>query len=194
MTGWADGDVMVLWFLAAGGLAGAAILSVVYTTLRTGASPMPSNPAMRRAVMDLAAGQPAGTIYELGSGWGGLARGLARRNPHRRVVGIERSPIPYLAAYARQFAGGPANLDLRFGDFRRASLADAGCVICYLGPEATAELAAKLRRELAPGAVVISVVFALSGVPAVERVEAGDRWRSPVYLYRAPLPGIDEVA
>ena len=37
-----------------------------------------------------------GTVYDLGSGWGGMAFALARRYPGCRVTGFEVPPLPWV--------------------------------------------------------------------------------------------------
>ncbi|MCL1892502.1 MAG: class I SAM-dependent methyltransferase [Alphaproteobacteria bacterium] len=43
----------------------------------------------------------AKTIIDIGSGWGGLAREIARRFPNARVYGAELFPMPYLYSKLR---------------------------------------------------------------------------------------------
>ena len=68
------------------------------STVITGSSPMPTSPRVRRTMMavlpERLPGAPNAQIYELGSGWGGMAFALARRYPRHLVTGLEISPLP----------------------------------------------------------------------------------------------------
>jgi len=114
----------------------AAIGLVFWTTIRTGSSPVPTSPNVRRTMFALLParlpGPAEGRIYELGSGWGGVAMGLARQYPDRTVVGYELSLLPWLFSRLRLLARPLANLSFRLADFRNADLSDATLCVCYL--------------------------------------------------------------
>ncbi len=57
----------------------AAIALIFFQAFLTGAPPVSTSPQARSVLLDVIAPGPGGVIYELGSGWGGLARSLARR-------------------------------------------------------------------------------------------------------------------
>ncbi len=61
--------------------------------------------------------RPPRRIYELGSGWGGLSRHIAREHPDISVTGIERSLIPYLFSRLMLAVRRLPNLRFRFQDF-----------------------------------------------------------------------------
>jgi len=168
----------------------AAIALVFAYTLLTGSPPTPTSPRVRRAMLrllprrlDAAAG--AGTIYELGAGWGGNALALAGSFPDHAVVAIERSPLPWLVARLRAAVSGHRNLSVRRGDFMKRDFSDAVLAVCYLSGRQMPGVAGKLRRELAPGALVLTHTFALPGWQPVDTVQADDLYKSPVYLYEA---------
>lgn len=177
--------VLELALIAAVLVAGGAI--AVYT-LRTGISPMPTLPAARRTL--LAALPPPeavrGTVHELGAGWGTLALPLARRYPAARVVAWELSPLPWAVCALRARLVGPANLSVRRADFLRASLDDAGLVVCYLDPASMARLRPRLEAALPSGARVVSSTFAVPGWRPARMQRAPDLHRSPVYVYEWP--------
>ena len=78
------------------GLAG---FSVVWFALKIGISPMPSSAKAKRAILTASEAAAEGIIIELGSGWGTLIFALARKYPHRRVIGYEISWLPWLYTY-----------------------------------------------------------------------------------------------
>ena len=168
---------------------GLAILSVVLPTLWTRASPLPTSGAVRATLLAMLPLTVDGPVYDLGSGWGGLARALARRYPRTPVIGFEVSPLPWAWSRLRQALGGlsdgkTGNLTFRFGDFHNADLTGAALVVCYLPGPAMEKLKPKLEAELKPGAMVASNTFALRGWDPVEVRTAPDAHASQVYLYR----------
>lgn len=178
---------MVFWLEAAvlavvGVLAG----SIVFSTLRTGIGPMPSSAAARAELVKLLPQDLDGEVLELGSGWGGLALTLARAAPRARVIGIERSWVPLLWSRLRLRLSGPANCRFVWADFQKLPLGSAQVVVCYLFRGGMQKLAPKLSSELAPGALVLSNTFALTGWTCEATVVAQDLWKSPVYRYRVP--------
>ena len=171
--------------LPIGFLLGIAIVAVY--AIRVGVPPMPSNRAARLAMLKLLPEKVDGTVYDLGSAWGGLAFDLARKYPDNRVVGIELSPIPYLASRLRALLIRRPNLNFRRADFLNVDLSDAGALTCYLMIWAMRRLEPKLRAELNPGAVVVSHAFAFVAWKHEAHVivpEAGSAW---IYRYQMEL-------
>lgn len=161
-----------------------AILSVFLPTLWTRASPLPTSGAVRGTLLAMLPETIDGPVYDLGSGWGGLARALARRYPRSPVIGFEVSVLPWAWSRLGQVPGGSANLTFRFGDFHKADLTGAMLVVCYLPGPAIEKLRPKLEAELKPGALVASNTFHLQGWTPVEVRTAPDAHASQVYLYR----------
>ena len=64
----------------------AAFALLLVFTIRTGISAIPTTPRVAAAMFDLIPAGTRGVIYELGSGWGNLALGLAKRFPDCPVV------------------------------------------------------------------------------------------------------------
>jgi SAM-dependent methyltransferase len=175
-------DLAVLALLLGG------MLSIVFFTLRTGISPMPTSGRVRQQLLALLPGGLEGTVLELGSGWGTLAFALADACPRAQVVAFELSPLPYAFSRVRQWVRPRGNLRLVRRDFFHASFAEASLVVCYLFPEAMRRLAPKLAQELPRGAFILSHTFALRGWTPRRTTVAGDLYRTPVYLYAAPGP------
>ncbi len=161
-----------------------AILSVFVPTLWTRASPLPTSGAVRATLLAMLPETVDGPVYDLGSGWGGLARALARCYPRSPVIGFEVSPLPWAWSRLRQTLRESANLRFRFGDFHNADLTGAALVVCYLPGPAMEKLRPKLEAELKPGALVASNTFHLRGWTPVEVRTAPDAHASQVYLYR----------
>jgi hypothetical protein len=71
-------------------------LSVLYSTVKLGISPMPSSKKSYRVIATLIDETSVGTIVDLGSGWGNFVIRIAKQYPHRQVIGYELSLLPWL--------------------------------------------------------------------------------------------------
>lgn len=159
-------------------------LTNVWFELRLAAPPVPSMPWVRKSLVDLV---PPGTglVIELGAGCGGLARCIAKKFPHRPVIGYELSLFPFLCGGFVQLLSGPRNLQIRRKDIFTASLAKAEVVIFYLTPAVLQRLAAKLATDLSDGATIISSSFPLPGWEVEKTVVVDGPWATHIYKYRA---------
>lgn len=164
----------------------AAITVLMAYTVRTRNSPVPSPPAVRRAVLDMLPQRIDGVIYELGAGWGGLSLALAKRCPANRVVAYELSPLPWAVTRMRAALSGAGNLEVRRRDFMAEGLPDAGALTAYLSPGSMARLRPKLSDELADGTVLVSCAFPVQGWRPAEVVQALDEYATYVYCYVMP--------
>jgi hypothetical protein len=144
---------------------GVAVLSVVYYTLKTGISPLPSSRGARHLMLAEIPEDFAGRIVEAGAGWGTLAIPLARRHPAATVTAYELSPVPFAVLWLRRLGRHP-NLRPRRADFG-----------------AMRGLADQFRRQLRPGTRVISNTFALPGWSPVRVHRLADLYASRVYIY-----------
>ncbi len=161
----------------------AACLSVLWSAVRLGIGPVPTSRAVRAVMLELTPADASGTVYELGCGFGGLARALARRCPKAHVVGVEASLVPWAFAALVQRVRPLPNLRIVRGDFFAQPLGEADVLVCYLFTGGMQQLAQ--RVSLKRGAVLISSTFALPGRTADATVRAKDLYASPVYRYRA---------
>ncbi|MEW6368046.1 MAG: methyltransferase domain-containing protein [Acidobacteriota bacterium] len=160
--------------------------SIVYYTVRTGISPMPSSPLARRAILGMLPADLTGAIVDLGSGWGSLAFPLARRFQSARVCGYEVSWVPFLCSRLRLRITRPPNLCIRRCDFFEVSFSEYDVVVCYLYTGAMRRLKSKLESELRPGTLVLSHTFAVHGWHPERVVRLGDTFATRIYLYRMP--------
>lgn len=178
------GMVLLPLFLMA--LVVCAMVLIVVETIRCGISPMPSSGKMRNAMVKLLKENASNSavIYELGSGWGGLALAVARALPAARVTAFERSIIPFCWSNVIFRLLRMKNIAIKRNDIYSISLSDADAVLCYLFPGAMAKLAGKVQMEMKPGAIIISSTFALAGWKPIQTILLNDLFRTPVYLYR----------
>jgi predicted RNA methylase len=160
------------------------LAAIVTYTLVNGIPPMPTPPSLRKIIIDILAElKPRGTLYELGSGWGNLAMAMAKSFPRCTIHAMENSPIPYIFSTAMNRIASPGNLRIFRGNIFNADLQDASIVICYLSRKHMEKLKVKFTRELPRGAKVISNTFSIPGWEPVRRIQAGDLYKTFIYLY-----------
>ncbi len=159
-------------------------LSIVWSSLRSGITPVPSSRKARKTILTASQKAPVGTIIELGSGWGNLALALAKEYPERQVIGYELSPIPWLVSVALQRFQGIMNLTLRRQNFLSTEFPEAALIVCYLYPGGMEKLAEKIWREKPDVKMLISNTFALPGTEPDQTIRLDDLYRSPIYVYR----------
>ncbi len=161
-------------------------LIFVYTLI-SGSPPTPTSGRVRGAMLRLLPRHlplsEIHLIYDLGSGWGGVAPSLSHLYPNHYVVGIERSPIPWVVSRLSAALRGWTNVSFELGDFMQRDLSDASLVVCYLAGTQMEKLGLKLETELKPGALVLTHTFAIPSWRPVDLIRADDIYRSPVYLY-----------
>lgn len=138
--------------------------SLLYWTLRLGISPMPSG---KKPLKELTAHLPStyeGTIVDLGSGWGQQAYRLARWFPHAKVIGIERSFVPYLVS--KLFFGRSVHF---IRDDFRSNLPQANIYFCYLFVEGMNHVVEALNDHNVQRAEILAYAFSVKGMrPDVE--------------------------
>lgn len=140
--------------------------------IRFDITPMPSSSI---ALQELIRYLPEGsTVYELGSGFGGVSLTLAKRG---RVVAFEAAFFPYLISCIRKKWLKRDNLEIRWMSFFDVHLCEAEYIYCYLSPTLMKRLEAKFKDELQVGTHIFSNAFALPNHRAEKKL--GGR----VYLY-----------
>lgn len=163
-------------------------VSIIYNTVKLGISPMPSSNKAYLAMMQLIdeAGleTKAGSIIDLGSGWGNFVIRIAKRHPKKTVVGYELSYLPWLISSLLKKLLGLKNLTLHRQDFYQADLSSASILVCYLFPQAMNKISDKLHLEQASVNFLISNNFALPAWQPYKTIQIDDFYKSPVYLYK----------
>jgi hypothetical protein len=125
--------------------------------------------------------EPGARVLDAGCGLGHGLRALRRAYPQARIDGIESSaPLALGARWRCPFAR------VRRGDLWAQPWTGYALVYLFQRPESMAPALAKARAELAPGAWLASLEFAVPGVPAdaALRCPVG----RPLWLYRAAPP------
>jgi len=159
-------------------------VSIIYSTVKLGISPMPSSAKAYKAMLMLSEETGNGTIIDLGSGWGHFVIAMAKKYPQRQVVGYELSFLPWLNSSLVKKVLGLQNLTLYRQDFYHADLSKASVLVCYLFPQAMEKIAHKLLNEQHNINFLISNNFALPTSKAIKVVQIDDFYKSPIYLYK----------
>lgn len=120
---------------------------------------VPSTPAVIATMLEAAEVTAADVVYDLGCGDGRILIEAARRFG-ARGVGIDIDPaLIDRARAAATLAGVGDRVTFRVGDLFMADVREATVVTVYLLPSMNARLAPLLRRQLRPGARVVSNSF-----------------------------------
>lgn len=142
------------------------------------------------AMLALAGVTASDVVYDLGSGDGRIPiRAAAQYGA--RSVGIEiRADLVQHARDRAEAAGVADRVTFRQGDLFAADLGEATVVTLYLLPAVNEALQPKLRRELPPGARVVSRRFGMPGwaPDSVVTVRGNTlyRWRLPADTAQRP--------
>ncbi len=146
---------------------------------------MPSVPKDRNKMIDQIPEETTGTIFEIGSGGGGLALAAAKRFPQCKVVGIEYSLFPFLISKMKKlFFPKLKNLSFVRADFFDVPLDNAPVALCYLTSPILEKLKDKFVNELADDARIITCNFKIPDWETEKEVKVGGLWTSTVLVYR----------
>ena len=141
-----------------------------------------SNPAAWQALTAL--GGPGMTAIDLGAGFGGPMRALARAWPDGRFVNVESSP--FTAVVCAVLALPIRRVRTRWGSLWKVPLGQADLVYAFLSPQPMERLWAKVCAEMRPGALFVSNTFPVPGVSPTQVIPLTGRADARLYLYRIP--------
>jgi SAM-dependent methyltransferase len=120
-------------------------------------------------------------LVDIGCGDGRVLRQVGRKYGVR-TVGYELNLLAYIKAKVLCF--GRKNIQINLRNFWTADLSEADVVFCYLFPDVMNDLAAKLKSDLKPGAVVVSSNFDLPGFMPERILRPGNSLHNdPIYIY-----------
>ncbi len=145
-------------------LAGAILLTGLLWMLvpaMYGLPPISTKPERIRKALELADLKADEILYDLGCGHGHVLV-IAAKEFGARSVGIEAGPVQCAAAWVNALRNGVGSkVRVEAGNFFRSDVGDADVVFAYLTSKYAERLQQKLKRELKPGARVVTVSFDL---------------------------------
>jgi SAM-dependent methyltransferase len=154
------------------------LMSLIWTSTR-GAPWVPTHRDIVDRMLRMAAVRPGEVVFDLGSGDGRVLVAAVRRFG-ARAVGVELDLGRYLwSVLTVTVLGLWGRVRLIRGDLFKVDLSTADVVFAYLLQDTNDRLKDKLRKELRPGARIVSNTFHFSGLP-LARMD--DELR--LYLYR----------
>lgn len=159
-------------------------LSIIWSTLVCGITPMPSSRKAREAMLELSENTGQGAIYELGSGWGNLLIPLAKKYPNRKVIGYELSMLPWLTTILLSKILRLNNVTVYRKDFLKEDLSGASVIFCYLFSDVMTKLERKIDEESICLKYLISNNFSLPSHQSFKTVQIDDFYKSPILLYK----------
>lgn len=136
----------------------------------TGAPFVPTKNAPADAMIRLADIHRGDIVYDLGSGNGKLLLLAAKKGA--KAVGFEINPILVLFSILH-------GTKTRWKNFWNADIHDADIIFVYLLPWKMKRLADKIKKELKPGAIVVSNSFIFPGWKILRQDTAAH-----VYVFR----------
>ncbi|MFN8384702.1 MAG: 50S ribosomal protein L11 methyltransferase [Anaerolineales bacterium] len=126
-----------------------------------GLPPVSSREERIRRALDLANPQVGETLYDLGSGHGRVLI-MAAKEFGLNAVGIEAGPVQCAISRVNAIRNGVSSkVRIEAGNFYKSNVSDADIVFAYLTADYGDRLQEKLKKELKPGARVITVSFSL---------------------------------
>ena len=167
------------------------MVSILWFTLKTGISPMPSSLQARLAILEASEQAGEGSIVDLGSGWGTLLFALARKYPKRQIVGYEISWLPWLYSQILKIIFRMHHVKIYRSSFLSADLSSSALLVCYLHPKGMQELKQKLSAEHVADALLISSTFALPDAVAKQVIRIDDLYQTPIYVYNQNV--VDQI-
>ena len=161
------------------------VFETVVWSIKRIAPPLPSQRKMRTAVICEIAKHysDAGSAIDIGSGYGGMARTVARKFPKMRVLGVELMPMEFFCSKLFCLLFGPKNCSFAFGDvikfIESRPEKEFDIAVCYSGTA--------LMKSISPMAnkfkVVLSLDFPLPDHTPVRTIKLHKDGLGQHYLY-----------
>ncbi|PKG37139.1 hypothetical protein CXF74_20440 [Psychromonas sp. Urea-02u-13] len=159
------------------------VLSIIWSTLKTGISPMMSSRKACQTMLAEIDMHEEGSLIDLGSGWGTLVIAVAKKHPNKQVIGYELSCFPWLVSTIFKYGLRLDNLTLYRKDFKNAELSTASTLVCYLFPGGMIALQEKLALEVFNNVIIVSNTFALPLCQPTKVIRLRDIYKTPIYVY-----------
>jgi len=167
-------------FLVAFGL-----LGLIYWNAPLGQVPFYlTNRTTFTAIAELIPSGPGHRFLDVGHGIGGILLYLSAQRPDLQLTGIESAPLPFLVSLLQARPGKYPNLAIRYGDFWKLDFAEFDIIYAYLSPAPMPALYEKVRREMKPGALLISNSFTVPEEAPNETLTLGDGRRTKLHIWK----------
>lgn len=142
------------------------VFYMVYATF-SGAPFVPSRQIRVDKMIELANLQPDDRAIDMGSGDGRVV--FAASELCAQSDGVELNPCLFWVSRSKQKARGTTNVSFTRGSLWNFNLAPYDVVFIYFIPHRMNKLAKKIKREMKPGARIISHAFSFPGWQPVKK-------------------------
>ena len=115
--------------------------------------------------------QPGQTFYDLGCGDGKILLACRANQPEAKLIGIERSWLPYLIARFKTRHAPKDKIAIWRASLLKRDLSSADRMFVYLFPGLMAKLLVKLQKEAKPGLKVVSLDFEFKDKTPIEIID-----------------------
>ena len=159
------------------------VISIVYTSLKVGISPMPSSFKACRAMIEATKDNKSQTIIDVGSGFGFLALNFASKYPHTKVIGYEISFFPWAVSMALKWLSRYDNITFHHKNFLNEEFDKESLIVCYLFPKGMSDLEVKLNNENIDITCVVSNTFSFPQKKPKKIIYLDDLYKTPIYIY-----------
>ena len=120
-------------------------------------------------------------FIDLGCGLGTVIASLKRLRPESEFEGVELAPLPFLVS---RVLAGRAGCRVERRDLMAVDLSRYDVVYAFLSPAPMSALWAKAQREMRPGALFVSLGFAVPHVEPQQVVRVSAASRHTLYVWR----------
>jgi SAM-dependent methyltransferase len=120
-------------------------------------------------------------FIDLGCGLGTVIAALKRMRPDCEFHGVELAPLPFLIS---RILAGRAGCRVERRDIMTTDLAAFDVVYAFLSPAPMRELWVKVRREMRPGSLFVSLAFRVPGAEPQQVIRVSGRPRDTLYVWR----------
>jgi SAM-dependent methyltransferase len=161
-------QVIAAWVLA---VSAAFMVYLFLSGLIWGAGYSPTPERQLKAAALLLQLKEGDTVHDLGSGFGRALIFFAKRY-HASTIGVEIDPLrKFITTWSARRQGVSTNVRIIRGNLLDVDLREASKVFFFLSPLLMRRLQEKVAREMAPGALVVSVDHRFPDWKPVESLE-----------------------
>jgi len=134
------------------------LVQETYRVIILGNAPyVPSSKKLIKKILEEVDFKTGGKVYELGCGNAKFLRELVKKR-NVQAIGYEYFIIPFLQAKLSNFIS-KKKIKVFWQNFFKADLSQADYIFCFLMTKEMERLKEKLKKELKPGAIIISHAF-----------------------------------